>query len=179
MDTLHESRSRSRPLGISLQFVLNWWTGRDLNPRPSGITGSSDPCEPDVLQPKTRTRALVYQAELPAHYYTKPVATPRPHLKTLENKGRIWKVLIHFRVSPRKTWARGSAWLRCRLGNAKEHTADKSASETVGSPVQIRPGPHTTLNTFIDIASLLETLPFCNLGSPTAHSLSLGSSMPE
>src|SRR5712664_2645541 len=32
---------------------LLWWTGRDLNPRPSGVLASASACKPDVLRPDT------------------------------------------------------------------------------------------------------------------------------
>ena len=40
-----------------------WWTGRDSNPRPSGVLELLS-CKPDVLRPDLDW--VVYQAELPA-----------------------------------------------------------------------------------------------------------------
>lgn len=53
--------SSMRILNSFSRRVLVWWTGRDLNPRPSGFLAFA--CKPDVLWPPYG----VYQAELPAH----------------------------------------------------------------------------------------------------------------
>ena len=55
------SRFRTQPAEL-------WWTGRDLDPRPSG--GLVRTCKPDILRPSVN---VVYQAELPAHF---PVEQP-------------------------------------------------------------------------------------------------------
>src|SRR5207249_3768814 len=47
---------------LSRHNLQLWWTGRDLNPRPSGVL-TLQACKPDVLRPDMS----VYQAELPAH----------------------------------------------------------------------------------------------------------------
>src|SRR5262245_29549431 len=71
-----------------------WWTGRDLNPRPSGLTGSNSVtlANRTFFSPKP-SRVLAYQAELPAQLACSRRGKARG-LKTLESRGQCVMVLM-------------------------------------------------------------------------------------
>src|SRR3990170_4508923 len=80
-------------------FRRSWWTGRDLDPRPSGALVSAT-CKPDVLRPRF---GLVYQAELPAHFHLHQFArtfNPYQHLTT--------HLDTHFEIQPVRFFPIGS-----------------------------------------------------------------------